>query len=244
NFAVLETAVVGAKSGIRGEIVSLHAPAAARELFVAADGEDDMSVGGREPLIGYDIGMTVAEALRDDSGDEIVRRLVGEHGDLRVEQAQIEMLAHPRLTAPMHRGEDADHRIETGKQIGDRNTCLHRTGTRRAIGLAGQAHEPAHRLYGEMIARTMTGRAGLSESSDRTIDEPGGGGRHPLVVEAIFGECAGAEVLNQDIRLSGKRENEIGSLLAGKIDGDRTLVAIGAKVIGRLAAAFIGGEKM
>ena len=67
-----------------------------RALPVVAGGDDQRPVRGLEHLIGHEIGMRVAHAARRAAGDEVVQRLIGEHGDLRVEQRHVDLARRAR----------------------------------------------------------------------------------------------------------------------------------------------------
>ena len=112
-----------------GGVVGVARPAPARraraqslrELPVIADGDDDVAVRDGKDLVGHDVGMGVADARRGAlAGDEVVHRLVGEHGDLRVEQRHVEMRALAGRVALAQRRQDADDGIDAGEDVGDR----------------------------------------------------------------------------------------------------------------------------
>src|SRR5690606_37685214 len=61
RVAVLHPATVGDEPAVGGEVVEAGYPAECGELSVIADGEDHVPVGGREYLVGHDVGVRVAE---------------------------------------------------------------------------------------------------------------------------------------------------------------------------------------
>lgn len=63
------------------------------ELSVVANGDDDMSVADGERLVRHDVRMGVAVAAGRFSRREEVHALVGQSGDLDIEQGQINMLS-------------------------------------------------------------------------------------------------------------------------------------------------------
>ena len=81
-----------------------------RELAVVADGDDDRLIGGVERLVRHDIGMRIALPRRVLARDQRIRRLVGQHRQLRVEQGHVDVRALAGLLAPVERGEDRDRR--------------------------------------------------------------------------------------------------------------------------------------
>ena len=127
-----------------------------------------MAVGDREGLVGRDIGMGIAEPAGRLAGDEIVHRLVGEHGDLGVEQGHVDMAAGPGRLAAAQGREDRVGGVEAGEDVGEGDAGL----LRLAVRIAGQVHDPAHALDDEVIAGACGIGAGLAEAGDRAIDEP------------------------------------------------------------------------
>ena len=90
-----DTVGVGREARIVGELLDTDAAEVAR-LPIIAGGDDQRAVGGFEHLIGHEVGMRVAHAARRRAGDQIVQRLIGEHGDLRVEQRHVDLGARGR----------------------------------------------------------------------------------------------------------------------------------------------------
>ena len=105
-----------------------------RELAVVADRDDDRLIGRVERLIGNDVGVRIALPRRVLARDQRVRRLVGEHGELRVEQRHVDVGALARLLAPIERGEDRDAGVHAGEKVGDGDSDAHRPAARLAVG--------------------------------------------------------------------------------------------------------------
>ena len=64
-----------------------------RELGIVAHRDNNVSIAGRECLVGHDIGMGITVAHRHLAGSKEVHPLVGQRRDLDVQQRQIDMLA-------------------------------------------------------------------------------------------------------------------------------------------------------
>ena len=96
---VLDALAVGHEARIVGERAAARDLAELAEQVVVAAREDHVAVGGLEDLVGHDVGVLVAQAPGRLAGGEIVRALVGEHRDQRIEQREIEMLARAALRA-------------------------------------------------------------------------------------------------------------------------------------------------
>ena len=133
------------------------------ELRVVAHRDDDVTVGDGEALVGHDIRMRVAHPVRRLARDQIVHRLVGEHGHLRIEQRHVDMAALPVASRSAQRRQDRDRRIEAGEDIGEGDADL----LRLAGGLAGQVHDPAHALDDEVVA----GARGIGPSWPKPVIE-------------------------------------------------------------------------
>src|SRR5665647_2281285 len=130
------------------------------ELVVGAGSDDDVAIGDREFLVGHDVGMRIADALGDFFRDEIIEPLIGQHADGRIHQRGIDVTALAGLLALRQRGQDADHRIAAGEDVGDR----HADAGRRPVREAGQVHQAAHALRHEIVAGALGVGAVLSES--------------------------------------------------------------------------------
>ena len=201
------------------------------KLAVVAQRNDDIAIGAGKILIGHDGRVLVAHPPRLSPAIQPVRSLVGEQGHLRIEQGQVDMLALPGAIAMLEGGENRDCCIETGSQVAYRNADLERM----AIGIAGHAHQAAHSLDQEVVSALVLFRAGLSEASDRAIDQVRLHRLERRVVEPVFGESADAEILQHDISLRRQLADQVLPFRFGQVDCDRPLVAIGAEVIGGIA---------
>ena len=115
-------------------------------LGLVAYRHDYMTVARAEHLVGNDIGMGIPEPLRRDAGDEIVHRLVGKHGDLRIEQREVDVLARSGAITMSQRAENPDRRVEAGKHVGHRYPDLHRTPSGTMVRLARDAHQATDAL--------------------------------------------------------------------------------------------------
>ena len=110
--AVGDAGGVGGETGIVGQGVEADGLAELAELAVIAHREDEMAVGRRDDLIGRDVGMGVAHALRRAAGDQEIEVLVCEHGHLGVEQRHVDELALAGGLGVAQRRLDGDDRIE------------------------------------------------------------------------------------------------------------------------------------
>jgi hypothetical protein len=203
-------------------------PGEPRELAVVAAGDDDGRVGRGEDLVGDDVGMRVPHPPRHPAADQPVGRLVGEDGELAVEEPHVDPLAAPR---PLAQGEgrlDRDGAVEAGEDVGIGDAGL----LRRAAGLAGDVHDPAHRLDDEVVAGAGGVGTVLPEAGDRAVDDArvlrGDGG----VVEAEPGEAADLEVLDHDIGRGGEAARGGEVLRVAEVEGDRALAAVGRVEVG------------
>ena len=189
--------------------------------------------------------MPVAHPSRCLAGDEVVHRLVGgrRHGD--VEQRHVDMLALTGALAFAHRGERGDGRVEPGQHVGDGDAHLLRAAARKVVALAGDRHQPAHRLDEEVVAGAVGIGPGLAEAGDRAVDQPRVDRAQALVVEPVAREPAPLVVLQQDVGGRHQPPDELLPPCRGEVESDRFLAAVGAVEIGRvrnLASVLRGNE--
>ena len=222
---------IGHKARIGREVWYAQHLAEDLELTVIADCNHHRSVGGVKDLIGHHRWVAIAHTAGRLAGDEIARSLIGQHGELCVEQGTVDMLPLPRLLGMAKGHQDADGRIETGRQVRDRNAGL----DRRPIGLACDAHHPAHGLSDKVIAGPVGIGTILTKARDRAIDQARIDRRQGLIVEAVTLQPANLEVLNDNIGLRRQFADQVRPLEIGKIYGQRPLIAVGRQVIGALA---------
>ena len=74
----------------------------------------------------------------------------------------------PVRVAREQRQRDPLRREHAGDDVGDGDA----EPERRAVGGAGDAHQPALGLHHRVVARLVAPRAGLAEAGDRAVDEP------------------------------------------------------------------------
>ncbi|MNZ89686.1 hypothetical protein D3C78_1086210 [compost metagenome] len=151
------------------------------------------------------------------------------------------MLAEAGLLAVRQRAEHRGARVQAGEDVGQRHADLHRPGALLAGGAPGQAHQPAEALDHEVVAGALGVGAVLAEAGDRAVDQPRVDLFQTGVVEAVGGQAADLEILQQDVRLQGQLADDALALLAGEVDGQRLLVAVGAQVIGRFRGVLALG---
>ena len=226
--AVRHPRLVGGVIRVVGKAVQRGDVAEFAELRIIADGEDDMPVGGGEGLIGNDVRMRVAEAPRRGAADHIVQRLVGEAGDADIEQAHIDMLAGAGARRMHDGGQNRGGGVGAGQDIDKGDTDLHR----HAVGLSGDAHQPAHALDHEIISGAVRIRPVLAESGDRAIDELRIDSAKRFIVESVFRQTADLEILHEDIAFGGKAAQDRCTLWRGDVDSERALVAVDRAEIG------------
>ena len=116
---------------------------------------------------------------------------------MRVQHANINLLALACAVAMVHGGKNTNAAIKPREKICDRHAHF----LRRSIGFTRERHDTTHGLNQRIIAGARCVRAGLSEARDRTIDQAGMGLGQLLIAQAVFGQGADLEILNQDIAM-------------------------------------------
>ncbi len=231
---------VGGETFVARPLALARHVAELRELAVVAHGQDHVAVGGREILVRHDVRVRVAHAARHRAADQVVGGLVGQAGDLHVQQRQVDVLARAGAVAVRERGQHADGGVQAGEDVGERDAHLLRPGPLFALGAAGDAHQPAHALDQEVVAGALRVRAGLAEAGDRAVDEAGLHGQQAGVVEPVLLEAADLEVLQHDIGFHREAAHQRLAFGVGDVDRDRALVAVGAEVVRGVARLLAG----
>src|SRR5437899_298386 len=225
----------GGIAGIRRKLGPACDPAETRELAVVAHGEDEMAVGGSEHFVGHDVRVRVAVAPRDLSRGEIVQDLVRAEGDDGVEQGEVDVLPDAGALAVRDGRRDCEARVHPGADVGDGDPHFRRTAPRLAVALAGDAHQPAHALEDEVVARTVRAGAGLAEPGDRAVDDARIDSPQIGVSETVFCEAADLVVLEQHVALRGERARDALAVGLRDVERHRLLAAVHRKEIGRFA---------
>src|SRR5712675_1773627 len=101
-------------------------------------------------------------------------------------------------------------------------SCTHR----RPIGLAGDAHKPAHRLGDEIEGRAVAIRSAPAKPGNIAVDEVGIERPEPRLVETHVYENSGAEILDQDIAAGDQFGQHLAALFVPQVEGQRSLVAV------------------
>ena len=143
------------------------------------------------------------------------------------------MLALPGGVAVAQRGQDADQRVLARHHVEDRDAGAEG----RAVGGAGEAHQPGHRLDHEVVARHVPA-AGGPEARDRGVDQPRVVGRDGLVVQPVLGHAARAQVLDEDVGAARELLAHRDVLGVAQVERDRALPAVDAEVVGRRLVAL------
>ena len=189
--------LVGGEARIGGQLGQTRRGAEALPDVVVADGDHDLAVTGRERFVRRDGGVAVALALRRLAGGEPVRGLVGEQCRCRIQHPDVDALPNAKALARQQRGGDALCAIETRHHVGDR----HAQPVTGAIGIPGDAHQPAFGLHHRVVPGFVAARTGLAIAGDRGVDQAGTAAVHGVPAETGPLERAGPEVLHQHVGL-------------------------------------------
>src|SRR5262249_41496544 len=143
------------------------------EEIVVAACEDHVTVAGLEHLVRHDARMRIAETRWIFAGRQMGHRLVGKESHAGVEQRHVYPLPFAGHRTIGERGTDSNGRVHAGREVDDGNTDTLRTASWHAVGLTGDAHEPAHTLCHEIVARPVFVWASLAKAGYRAIDDAG-----------------------------------------------------------------------
>ena len=131
------------------------------------------------------LGCALPSRFGHHAAHQIIHRLIGECRRLTIEQRHVDRLAFAGARLMDQRGQNGDRGVEAGDEIGNRHAHFHRLGARRAIGLAGDAHQPAHALNEIVVAGFVLVRPVMAEAGERAIDQRGILGREAFVIETV-----------------------------------------------------------
>jgi hypothetical protein len=122
------------------------------------------------------------------------------------------------------------------RQVGNRDADADRALSRQP----GDRHQPAHALGDLVDAGAFRVRTALAEARDAAIDDPRIDLGHRVVVDAEPGLNVGTEVLDDDIDLLGKLEEDRLAFLALEVERKAALVAVQVLVVRPLDLAAHG----
>src|SRR2546425_4853503 len=239
--AVPDAEVVGREARVGEQVFAADRGAEPLPEGVGEASDDEVAVARREGLVRHQVGVAAPELAVLLAVGEHVRRHVGEERDDGVEHRHLDPLARAGAVALDQRRADAERRVDARGDVRDRRRGL----DGRATLLAGVAHETARRLQDQVHAWLLREWAARPEGSDRAVDEARVRGVERLGAEAVALHHAGAEILDQYVRLRDQPAHQRGARLLADVDGEPTLVAVQpleveAADLGREAAGAVG----
>jgi hypothetical protein len=128
----------------------------------------------------------------------------------------------------VQRREDPARREQAGDDVDERHADLLWV----ALGLAGDAHQPADRLHEQVVARERAAGA-AAEPREGAVHEPRVRGGELLVAESRALHHAGAEVLDHDVRSLGERAGSAARLWLGEVEDEALLVPVDREEVRR-----------
>ncbi len=213
---------VGAKARVVGQGGTLERGADAPEEAVVARRDDDLPLLRLEGAKRCDRGMPRADRPGHAPRRHVARDRVLEQRDLAIEHRDVHVGASPRALALVEGRDRRRGREHAGGDVADRRA--HARGL--ALGLAGQAHDAAHRLHDHVVGRALAQRPRGAEPGDGDQHEPRPARAQALPVVAELRERARPEVLDQHV---GAREQALEDCAVPslfEIEIDRLLAAI------------------
>ena len=152
------------------------------------------------------------------------------------QHGHIDVRALPAGLRGAQRRGDGEGAVQPGREVRQRHAAFDGF----AAGLAGDAHDAAHGLDGEVEAAFLRARAGLSVGRDRAIHQPGIARLQCLVAQAQAVHHAGTVVFDQHI--DGERQLARQLQVTGvfQIQGHGALVAIER---GEVLAVAVGDRR-
>ena len=165
--------------------------------------------------------------------DQPARGLEVEHENLRGEQRGLDILSLAGLFAFEQRHHDTECCKQSGRHVGDRRACAHRSLPRQA----GDRHQPAHALRDLVEARPFLVGAVLAIGRDAGIDDARIDGLQVRIIDPQPPFHVGAEILDHHIGLLREPQQQRAPGLVLEVDGDAALVAVQILEIAAVAGA-------
>jgi hypothetical protein len=138
------------------------------------------------------------------------------------EQGSVDVLPLAAAFTPDDGAEDAVEGKERAADVGERHSGLRR----RTAGVAGDAHDAAHRLRDQVEAGPFRPGPGLAEARDAGINEARVAGAERRVVDPEARRDARPIVLDDDVGAGGEPAEELETGGALQVQRDRALVAV------------------
>ena len=186
--------------------------------------------GGRQRLVREDARVRVAHPERDDAAGDVRRAVVDQPGQRGGEQVDLDVLALAGGVAVPQRGEDADHGVVAGHHVEHRDAGP----VRRAVRVAGEAHQPGDRLHHEVVAGHVACRRRQPKPLIERVDDAAGW--PPRRTRSRGRTCArppGLKFSISDVRAAGQLARQRGVGVVAQVERDRPLAAVDAEEVGR-----------
>ena len=167
------------------------------------------------------------------------RGKVGEHRDLHVEEADVDVRADARARPFHERGADAERSADTAAVVDVGDPGL----GRRSVGLAGQAHHARQRLDGVVVPGTLRVGAGLAVAGEGAGDDRRVHRVQRVVAEPELRQHPGAVVVDHDVGSAHEILDHRTALVGREPHTDRALAAVEREEVQRLLALEVRAHR-
>ena len=165
-------------------------------LVLGAHADGEPPVAGLEGLVGHKVGVGAAHAAGRDAGQCVVP-LIHERGQRRVPQRDVDTGTFSGLLAMVEGGENGGHGVHAGHDVNPRHADLSRAG----VGIAGDGHDAAAGLHGQVKRHLVAPGSVLAVTGDAADN----GFLRDLADDGVKGP--GFEVLDHNIVFDDERPN-------------------------------------
>ena len=145
--AVGGAVLVAAEARVVGELGHAEHLAQLAELAVVAGGDDQVAVGAGQRLVREQARVALPIRCGTVPPATYALRLVDQPGQRRGQQVDLDVLAAAGLVPRVEGGEDADGGVQPGHHVEDRDAGA----VRRAVRVAGEAHQPGDGLDHQVV---------------------------------------------------------------------------------------------
>src|SRR2546425_12130939 len=208
------------------ELGTFRGLAEARPLAVVSRGENHVAVGGREHLVRKQVGVGVAVAPGHLARGEIIEDLIRPEGDDGVEQRHVDVLPLADALAMRDRRGYRQRAVHPREDIGNGDAHFLRAAPRKVVAFSGDAHEAAHALEDEVVARALRIRTGLAEPGHRAIHDLRVDLFQVLVRKPVLGQPADFVVFDHHVGFQGEFARDALALGSRDVERHRFLSAV------------------
>ena len=213
---------IAVETGILSQFRNPQGPARVGEQVVVGGGDEHRPVPGLEGFVGGSHGCHIPHAGADMLRPHVVGQENGHPVDSGFHQASGDFASQAGFRAPVQGRQHAGKSPQPSTHVDDG----YPHPRRRAVGVAGDAHDAGKCLDQRVIAWIPGQRAGFAESADGAIHQTGVAGFQVIVPQTPGFKAPRTGGMDQDIGLAGETADDFLSFGRIEIHANALLVAV------------------